>query len=147
MRRIGGSARTMSQRYAGAGQAAVEDGDDAPVGRAADEAPGRLGQQRGGPRQVDQRGRRRRRLARGGPASSGSSGRGNGMPVDGDEAERGAGHVDALEQPGRGEQAARLVAGEGGQQLGLRQLVLGEHAERAARGARPRPPLSSPASW
>ena len=53
-------------------------------------------------------------------------GAGEGQPVDGHEAERGPGHVDALEEPGGGEQAARLLAGEGRQQLGLGQVALGE---------------------
>ena len=75
----------------------------------ADQPAGGLGQERGGPRQVDS--------AEGvgaGPLAAGLQqrlvGAGEREAVDGDEAEGGPGHVDALEQPGGGEQAARLVA-------------------------------------
>ena len=46
--------------------------------------------------------------------------------VDDDEAERPPGHVDALEEPGRGEHARRLVGGEAGDERRLGQVALGE---------------------
>ena len=92
---------------AGLGQAGVEHGDHAAVGRrcgSAGRRPGPAAWPRGG-------GRCRRKAS--GPSrsrrasSSGSSGRGNGRRSMVTRRQRAAGHVDALEQPGGGEEAAR----------------------------------------
>ena len=101
----------------------VEHGDDAPVVGRADQAAGGLGEQRGGARDVDLG----ERLGSG-LLASGFEQRvvwpREGQLVDHDERQRRAGHVDALEQPGGGEQAGRFGAGEGGDQRGLGQLAL-----------------------
>src|SRR5690606_23453312 len=86
---------------ASGGQAGVQHGDDAAVLGRADEPSGALGEERRGPRQVDQAERRGP-----GPLSAGLQQRlvraGEGDPVDGHDAEGPAGHVHALPEPERG---------------------------------------------
>ena len=54
-------------------------------------------------------------------------GAGERQPVDGDQRQRAAGHVDALPEAHGGEQAGGLVGGEAGDQRRLGQVVLGQH--------------------
>ena len=116
-------------------QAWVEDGDDAVVLGAADEAPGALGQQEGGVGRghahepVAARGRHR--LAAG--LGDGVVGAGEGDAVDDDQPAGAPGHVHALPQGQRAHQAGVLVGGEGLHERG--QLVLALGVDGQVRGA------------
>ena len=121
---------------AGGGESGIQHGDDAAVGRRADQAAARLRQQHRRPWQVDLAERRRaeqlaaRRQQR-------IVGPGERDPVDHDERERRPGDVDALEQPGGREQAGLVVGGERAHSAGLGRsrwvrIVYGTVARTAA---------------
>ena len=98
------------------------------VGRRPDEPARPLGQQGGGPGQVDGA-----EGAGAGPVAAGLEegvvGPGEGEPVEGHQREGGPGHVDPLPERHGGEQAGGVVGGEGVEELGLGQVVLGQDLE------------------
>ena len=114
---------------AGGGEPRIQHGDDAAVGRGADQTAACLRQQHRRAWQVDLTERRpaeqltaRRQQRIVGP--------GERDPVDHDERQGRPGDVDALEQPGRREQARLVVGREGADQRRLGQIALREDGVR-----------------
>ena len=128
------------------GQARVEHGHHAAVVRVADQAARALGQQRGGPGEVDHgEGPAARPVAAG--LEQRVVGSREGEAVDGHERERAARDVDALPEAERGEEAGGLVPGELLEQPALGQIALEQERVGESRAPARPPPPGWPGGW